>query len=134
MSRKSLLVILGLGILAAIAAYTYFGNSQSTDTQVAIKIPPLSETAERGKALYEANCARCHGPSATGSDQGPPFIHRIYEPNHHGDMAFVLAVTRGVRSHHWQFGNMPPVPGLDERDVELIVAYVRQLQKANGIF
>jgi len=37
----------------------------------------------------------------------------------------------GVR--HWRFGDMPPVEGLSRRDVAAIVAYVRELQRANGI-
>ena len=44
-----------------------------------------------------------------------------------------LAVQRGVRQHHWTFGNMPPVPGLNDREVAFIIAYVRELQRANGI-
>ena len=49
-------------------------------------------------------------------------------------MAFLLAAKQGVRAHHWPFGDMPPVPGVSEQDVGRIVAYVRTLQKANGIF
>jgi hypothetical protein len=38
-----------------------------------------------------------------------------------------------VRAHHWRFGNMPPVDGVNRAEVEKIVAYVRALQRANGI-
>jgi len=37
-------------------------------------------------------------------------------------------------SHHWQFGHMPPVPGLSQKDVAKIIAFVRELQRANGIY
>ena len=37
-------------------------------------------------------------------------------------------------SHHWRFGHMPPVAGLSRKDVAKIIAYVRELQSANGIF
>ncbi len=60
-------------------------------------------------------------------------IHKIYEPSHHGDYAFQMAVTNGVQSHHWPFGNMPPVEGLTQGDVKNIVSYARALQRANGI-
>ena len=43
------------------------------------------------------------------------------------------AVARGVRAHHWRFGDMPRVEGLTRGDVAAIVAYVRELQRANGI-
>ena len=38
----------------------------------------------------------------------PPLVHKLYEPGHHSDMAFIMAAKNGVRSHHWRFGNMPP--------------------------
>jgi len=39
----------------------------------------------------------------------------------------------GVRAHHWSFGNMPAVEGLTRADVKMIIAYIRELQRANGI-
>ena len=71
--------------------------------------------------------------AAVGTDVGPPLIHSVYEPNHHGDIAFQRAAKFGVRAHHWTFGNMPPVPEVDEAAVEKITAYVRWLQQAAGI-
>ena len=38
-----------------------------------------------------------------------------------------------VRSHHWRFGNMPPVAGITRAEVVSIVTYFRTLQRANGI-
>lgn len=100
-----------------------------------VKVPQLTTVAEKGKALFETNCAVCHGMNAAGSDGvGPPLVHVIYEPNHHGDAAFQRAVAHGVRAHHWRFGDMPPVSGVTPEDVEKVTAYIRQLQRANGIF
>ncbi|UXX85267.1 c-type cytochrome [Roseovarius pelagicus] len=95
----------------------------------------LSAEAQMGKRAFEAKCAECHGANAAGQNGvGPPLVHKIYEPNHHSDMAFVLAAKNGVRAHHWRFGNMLPVEGLTDADVKLIARYVRELQKENGIF
>ncbi len=95
----------------------------------------LSAEAQIGKRAFEAKCAACHGTNAAGqNDVAPPLVHKIYEPSHHSDMAFVLAAKNGVRAHHWNFGNMPPVEGLTDGDVKLIARYVRELQKENGIF
>ena len=63
----------------------------------------------------------------------PPLVHKIYEPSHHGDAAFLLAAKQGVRAHHWKFGNMPAVEGVTQAGVLNIIAYVRALQKENGI-
>jgi cytochrome c len=88
---------------------------------------------ERGEQLFAMNCAVCHGPAATGSMQGPPLVHEIYEPGHHPDELFLRAVMEGVAPHHWDFGPMPRIGGLSERDVEDITAYVRDLQREAGI-
>lgn len=87
-----------------------------------------------GATLFVANCARCHGPGAGGTQSGPPLVHKYYEPNHHSDQAFYRAVFSGVKRHHWGFGDMPPIEGLSRRDVRKIISYVRDLQRSNGIF
>lgn len=97
-------------------------------------IPVSLKAGMPGEALFDQKCAVCHGQRAAGSPQGPPLVHRYYEPGHHSDMAFLLAVRRGVRAHHWRFGNMPPVPGLSDADVKAIIEYVRALQRAKGIY
>ncbi|HWB40487.1 MAG TPA: cytochrome c [Gemmatimonadales bacterium] len=94
--------------------------------------PVPAELAE-GERLFNDTCARCHGPLAIGTDSGPPLVHVIYEPSHHGDIAFQRAAALGVASHHWRFGDMPPVPGVDEAAVARITAYVRWLQRKAGI-
>jgi mono/diheme cytochrome c family protein len=102
---------------------------------VAVRPPAdFTEKERTGNRAFDAICAACHGPNAQGRDGvGPPLVHKIYEPSHHGDMAFVLAARNGVRAHHWKFGNMPPVEGVTQADLLAIVAYVRALQRANGI-
>lgn len=86
-----------------------------------------------GERSFTAHCVRCHGARALGTDQGPPLVHRIYEPGHHADFAFQRAVQLGVRAHHWRYGDMPPVPDVSRDDVTRIVAYVRWLQREAGI-
>ncbi len=102
---------------------------------VEIVVPEtLSANGQIGKTVFEAACAQCHGLNAVGqADVAPPLVHIIYEPSHHGDEAFQRAVANGVRGHHWPFGDMPPVEGLTRGDVQMIIAYIRELQRANGI-
>ena len=100
---------------------------------VAVTMPPLSDQARAGREAFDRLCAACHGANATGSAAGPPLVHRIYGPAHHADVAFVLAAQRGVRAHHWRLGDMPPQLSARVEEVELIVRYVRELQRANGI-
>ncbi len=86
-----------------------------------------------GREHFQQSCAECHGSDARGTEQGPALVHRIYEPSHHADVTFFMAVERGVVAHHWDFGDMPPVPGLDYQDVADIVAWVRHEQRDDGI-
>ena len=72
-------------------------------------------------------------PNASGTGLGPPLVHKIYEPGHHQDFTIQSAVRNGVPAHHWQFGNMPPVPTVSDEDVPNIICYIRELQRANGI-
>ena len=86
-----------------------------------------------GKVAFERSCAACHGIGGAGTDQGPPFLDRVYEPSHHGDGAFLLAVRQGVSEHHWDFGDMPTITNVSDQNVADIVAYVRGLQAKAGI-
>lgn len=100
-----------------------------------ISVPEtLSAPAYFGQIAFESACASCHGRNgAGGTSSGPPLLHPIYEPGHHGDTAFLRAATAGVQAHHWDFGDMPPVEGITDETVALIVTYIRELQRANGI-
>ncbi len=101
---------------------------------VSVEVPELSALARKGEAAYGRYCAECHGVRAAGGDKGPPLVHRLYNPNHHSDESFVVAVRRGARAHHWRFGDMKPVPKVTNEELFTIIRYVRKLQKANGIF
>jgi mono/diheme cytochrome c family protein len=94
---------------------------------------PVPTEFQVGETTFNANCAACHGKQAAGTDHGPPLVHKIYEPHHHGDQAFQYAAANGVRAHHWEFGNMPKVEGVTPGDVDQIVKYVRWLQRQAGI-
>lgn len=112
----------------------YHDASGDSSIPVEVTVPALSEKAQAGESVFNASCSACHGANAAGTNLGPPLVHKIYEPGHHQDFSFRNAVQNGVVSHHWQFGNMAPVPGVAEDDVERIICYVRELQRANGIF
>ncbi len=94
--------------------------------------PPSADELAIGQTLYERNCTECHGVDLRGTDKGPSHLSKVYEPSHHADGAFLVAVLRGVREHHWKFGDMPPIPGLDNDDVAAITNYVRAVQEREG--
>ena len=132
LSPKKIILIAFIGLTFAGVGALYLRMTQE-NTHVLVKVPELSATARSGEIIFNAQCARCHGINAAGTAQGPPLVHDIYNPGHHGDPSFRLAAKRGVRAHHWSFGNMPPQPRVTDADMTAIIAYVRELQRANGI-
>jgi cytochrome c553 len=120
-------MILGGGVL-------FLQSKPSTSTvHLEVYAPELQGLEVKGSELFAANCASCHGPNAAGSEKGPPFVHKVYAKDHHVDGSFYNAVKRGVQAHHWPYGNMPAVEGVSDDDVTAIVAYVRKVQRANGM-
>ena len=128
-------LVAGTIVLAGAVLWYVFQPPSDVKTagSMGVRVPDLSAEAEEGAALFAENCAACHGPHASGGEGGPPLIHKIYEPNHHGDGAFLMAARNGVRQHHWRFGNMPRIDTVSDADVARIVTYVREVQRANGI-
>ena len=131
--KNVVLVMIGLGLgLVGWRALSpvFFGSDGGMGELV---VPKLSAAAQAGKKAFDQSCASCHGQHAAGSEKGPPLIHDYYNPGHHGDGAFYVAVARGVRQHHWNFGHMPPQPNVSKNQARMIIQYVRELQIANGI-
>lgn len=87
-----------------------------------------------GMSLYQDNCGSCHGAWGDGGEQGPPLMHKLYVPSHHGDEAFYRAALQGARAHHWKFGDMPPVEGISRRALDRIIPYIRWLQRENKVY
>ncbi len=132
--KDKMVPLLVIGALIMGVYFLFSGGGKKPGTSVAVKLPVLSSTAAGGQAIFKTNCSQCHGPNAGGTTQGPPLIHKYYEPNHHADGAFYRAAATGVRAHHWRFGNMPPIRTVTTQDVSKIIVFIRDVQKANGVF
>ena len=151
MSKKVIFMCIAVGLLLVIGASFLAWQkasskrvdsrqSKNTDRQLAsplvnVTLPKLLTTqAKQGKEVYVNNCQSCHGVNAAGqAGVAPPLIHKIYEPSHHGDASFYRAIQSGVPSHHWRFGNMSPIKGINNQQVPDLIRYIRELQQANGI-
>jgi len=134
------LVVVIVAVIVIIAALQLWPQNAPNPTSATIElpegfvVPTLTAEQKLGQRNYADNCLICHGDFGLGTSNGPPFMHRVYETNHHGDGAFFNAAINGVRAHHWKFGAMTPVEGMSEAQIGPIVAYIRALQKANKIF
>ena len=137
-------IVAGVVLMAGLGGYLLLSSAPKEaevavanegGATVAISMPEtLGSNAKVGERLFNAKCVACHGETGVGVEgSGPPLVHKIYEPSHHADEAFQRAVQQGVRAHHWGFGDMPPVEGLTRGDVKMIVTYIREIQRENGI-
>jgi len=103
-------------------------------SMVEVIVPDLGSAERGGEAAFNKFCAECHGRNAGGREGfGPPLVHEIYRSDHHADISFLYAPIVGVKAHHWDFGNMPSIPGISDQETALVLKYVRTLQAANGI-
>ena len=131
-------IIIGLCGVFFLGCSENGSNAQSSPASSPIipasEAKPLPAEFAEGEAKFNNFCSQCHGPQGQGTNNGPPLVHKIYEPNHHADMAFQRAAAQGVRAHHWKFGNMPKIEGVAPEDVSQIIAYIRWLQRQAGIF
>jgi len=116
----------------------YFGIllmlSTATVSVVAAETVDIPFRLAKGQLLYEKYCSGCHGLQLDGTEKGPPLLHPFYKPSHHGDGAFYRAALEGVRQHHWNFGDMPPVEGMTAGKMDHILPYLRYYQKQKELF
>lgn len=67
--------LLGLGLMLTGGAYgaidSFVENAAANESQVDMN---SAQTIEEGKALFNANCATCHGKDAVGTPEGPSLI------------------------------------------------------------
>jgi mono/diheme cytochrome c family protein len=107
-------------LLALIA--TSCGGGGATTTEV---IPASGD-------LYAENCSSCHGSDLRGTTDGPALLSIVYEPSHHSDDSFRSAIANGTTQHHWGFGDMPGVEGVEPGEADAIIAFVRSEQDRFG--
>ena len=126
--------MVGVGLAVMVAALAACESNATNQDATKPAGGAMPAEVQAGEAKFSANCAACHGVRGVGTKQGPPLVHKIYEPNHHADVAFHRAAENGVRAHHWEFGNMPKIEGVTQPDVEQIIGYVRWLQREAGVY
>ncbi len=135
--KKFLVPMITAGVvLAVVAIVALGGNSSPRDPmtgQSGFDIP-VQDTAlvAEGEVLYRASCAACHGIDLRGTAVGPSQLSVVYQPGHHSNESYISAAFNGVPAHHWEFGDMAPMPGLTQDDMDRIIAYIRENQRIEG--
>jgi mono/diheme cytochrome c family protein len=95
-----------------------------------------AETLAKGRDLYKATCAPCHGE--TGKGDGP--ASRIFKPppRDHTDAAYMDTITDADMARTIQMGGaikgkplMPSNPQIRGEEMAALVAYVRSLSRSS---
>lgn len=136
MCALGLMVLISGGCQEVPEGNEHSAGSHASEEAVLVAVDSsekVPQEFQEGHAQFHEFCSRCHGPGGSGTKNGPPLIHKIYEPSHHADITFFRAAQNGVRAHHWQFGNMPKIEGVTKEQVRNIVAYIRWKQRQAGI-
>lgn len=126
MNRPSSWHLAKVAVAAAAVVVVGCGSGQKDAS------PAGGSLAERGSEVYAEACASCHGADLRGTDKGPSHLSVVYEPNHHSDNSFRNAIANGAPQHHWNFGDMAPVEGLSDADVDAVIVFVRAEQQRQG--
>jgi mono/diheme cytochrome c family protein len=126
-------LLIGLGLLSSPAAvFMAFGTS-GLDAFNEGGVPSASSVSvEQGVVAFAGECAGCHGRLAEGAERGPNLIHRDYGPGVRSDAQFRRAVREGMAARRG-YGAMPPSPDVSKRRLDRMIAFVRELQRVNGI-
>jgi mono/diheme cytochrome c family protein len=87
--------------------------------------------ADRGEAIYRANCAQCHVGDLGGTARGPSLLVPIYGPGQLTDAEFADAIRNGVEQRLWEFGPMPANRTITDEQIDAILTFVRSRQAAD---
>ena len=135
--------VLAVGITAAIGmaaacrpAATDRVPSAASQAPAAAAVASVS--IERGRDLYKANCAPCHGEQGHGD--GPAAAGFIPKPRNHADAAYMSKLTDEDIAKVIQFGGaikgmpmMPSNPVLKGADLQAVIAYTRSLSAGKAV-
>ena len=120
---KRMKVILSLTVACFFAAVVS-ANSEAAQT----KRGGGQSQAERGRAVYEANCVRCHGADGAGRTR----LAEVVEPPDMTDPAWQRkrSSARMIASVSNGLGQMPAFKKkLSRQEIAAAVAYVRTLKR-----
>ena len=122
-------IVVSTGLVAIVVS---FGTAACVLDEEPSSVTVDNPTLALGAQVYGQHCASCHGVDLRGTEKGPSHLSIVYEPNHHPDDAFRSAIANGVPQHHWTFGDMAPIAGLSDEEVEAVIGFVRSEQQRLG--
>jgi len=98
-----------------------------------LALPALSARAADGKAIYEKDCAKCHGAdgkgqTTMGKKNGAKDYTDAKVQAELKDEAAIKAVKEGFKTKEGKVV-MKPAEGMSDEDAKAVVAYMRTFKK-----
>lgn len=119
---KFKLAVAGIIGAAAIGAFSLKLRAQDTTSSVWDGVYKQSQ-ADNGQALYNSNCASCHGDQLNGGEMAPPLAGGEFMSNWNG-------LTVGQLFERIRTGMPPGTPGKVSHEAKVdIVAYILSYNK-----
>jgi mono/diheme cytochrome c family protein len=137
MTRPITAIILAAGTLGIAIACSSQAREGTTPTPPAAAVRPSPAAVtpavlERGRVLYKANCAACHGEGGRGDGAAAGALKP--PPRDHTDRAYMSTITDEDLAKTISIGgvlkNKPLMPGnpqIKGADLDALVAYTRSL-------
>jgi mono/diheme cytochrome c family protein len=112
-------------LLMAAANGAWLPTVPTADHALANPVAGHSDAIAAGSALYQGNCAKCHGADGNGRGSRPPVRSARVAAATDGDLYWLLM-------HGQPFRGMPSWARLPDEQRWQIVAYLRSIQTQPG--
>ena len=130
-ARRAPLISVIVTVVLAFVGGTLLAACGGSDNQD----QPLTQEqlVAKGRSIYQSTCATCHGNGLKGSSMAPSMVQAAFAPDQTPDSAFAAAIQNGVPQKRFTKGPMPAQPSVHPKDIPAVIAYVRSVQRENGI-
>jgi mono/diheme cytochrome c family protein len=122
---RALLWLPAAALLMAAAGGAWLQTVPPADRAMANPVAGHPDAIGAGSALYQDNCAKCHGADGNGRGSRPPVHSARIAAATDGDLFWLLR-------HGQPFRGMPAWTRLPEDQRWQIVAYLRSIQPQRG--
>jgi mono/diheme cytochrome c family protein len=133
MKRASLLLACAFAFIFSLTAYAQWGSGWTIPAGAEKEVSPVKPGAEvlkRGKGIFDARCARCHGPEGKGDgkESDPTSPAADLTDSFRADLN-----PDGVMFHRVANGKAPVMPAfkgqISNDEIWTVVQYAKSLRK-----
>lgn len=122
-----------IALVTTVALAAATGSCSPDDGDRASPAADIEGDPVAGEQVYDDYCGACHGRDFEGSVQGPSQLDAHFDPSKTTDADYRDAIRNGTPESAYDFGDMPAIRSLDDRQIADVIAYIRSVQAERGI-